>query len=174
MNARSEGLAQRIERGATELARFAEGLSDAEWRTAIAPDGRTAGVIVHHVASVYPIEIHLATELAHGRAIEGVTWKDVAEMNAAHARAHATVSRPETLALLAENSRAAAEAVRRFSDAQLDSAAPASLYAGAPVTAQFMIEDHALRHAWHHLAKIEAALHATGHGRGSALATATR
>ena len=52
----------------------------------------------------------------------------------------------------------AADAVRNFTDAQLDSAAPLSLNAGAPMTAQFVIEDHALRHAWHHLARIRAAL----------------
>jgi hypothetical protein len=32
------------------------------------------------------------------------------------------------------------------------------LSSGAPMTAQFVIEDHALRHSWHHLAKIRAAL----------------
>jgi 2-polyprenyl-3-methyl-5-hydroxy-6-metoxy-1,4-benzoquinol methylase len=30
--------------------------------------------------------------------------------------------------------------------------------AGVPLTAQFVIEDHALRHSWHHLAKITATL----------------
>ena len=30
-------------------------------------DGRTVGVIVHHVASVYPIEIQLAQTLAQGK-----------------------------------------------------------------------------------------------------------
>jgi hypothetical protein len=29
---------------------------------------------------------------------------------------------------------------------------------GAPVTAQFVVEDHAVRHSWHHLASIRAAL----------------
>lgn len=43
-------------------------------------------------------------------------------------------------------------------DEQLDSAAPVSLNADAPLTAQFVVEDHALRHSWHHLAKIKAVL----------------
>jgi hypothetical protein len=29
---------------------------------------------------------------------------------------------------------------------------------GVPVTAQFVVEDHALRHSWHHLACIRATL----------------
>ena len=62
------------------------------------------------------------------------------------------------LELLRKNSREAAAAVRVFTDEQLDQAAPFSLSFGAPVTAQFVIEDHALRHSWHHLAKIRKAL----------------
>jgi len=37
-------------------------------------------------------------------------------------------------------------------------AAPFSLSYGAPMTAQFVIEDHALRHSWHHLARIREAV----------------
>ena len=115
-------------------------------------------MIIHHVASVYPIEVHLANEIAAGRPVTDVTWAAVAEMNAKHAQENAGCSKQETIELLKKNSQAAAQAVRGLSDAQLDSAAAFSLNAGAPLTAQFVIEDHALRHAWHHLAKIKAAL----------------
>jgi hypothetical protein len=158
MSARAEALAQRIEQGAEELAAYAQELSQAQWQAVVPPDGRRAGVIVHHVASMYPIEIHLATEVAAGRPVEGVTWAGVAEINAKHALAHGAVGIQETIELLRRNSRAAAKAVRELTDEQLDRAAPVSLNADAPLTAQFVIEDHALRHAWHHLAKIKAAL----------------
>jgi hypothetical protein len=158
MNTRAENLAQRIERGAGELAAFADGLTDAEWKTAVLPDGRLAGVIVHHVASVYPIEVHLAMEVANGKAVEGVTWAAIAEMNAKHANENGNAGKAETLALLRTNSKAAAEAVRKFTDEQLDRAMPVSLNADAPLTAQFVLEDHAVRHSWHHLAKIRSAL----------------
>ena len=158
MSKRADALAQRIEQGAQALAAYAQGLSDAQWRAAVPPDGRRVGVIVHHVASVYPIEIHLAKEVASGKSIEGVTWGFVADMNAKHAHDHAAVSREETVDLLRSNSHSAAEAVRVLSDEELDRAAPVSLNADAPVTAQFLIEDHALRHSWHHLAKIKAVL----------------
>ena len=87
---RAELLAARIEEGAARLADFAEALSEKEWRTPVGTHGRDKrpiGVIVHHVASVYPIEVDLAK-----------------------------------------------------------------------VTAQFVVEDHALRHSWHHLARIKAAV----------------
>lgn len=158
MSKRAALLAQRIEDGAQALEVFAQGLSDAQWHTVAPPDGRPAGVIIHHVASVYAIEIHLAAEIAAGRSIEGVTWGVVAEMNSKHAKEQAEARKQDTIELLRRNSHAAAEAVRAFTDEQLDRAAPVSLNADAPLTAQFLIEDHALRHSWHHLAKIKAVL----------------
>ena len=43
-------------------------------------------------------------------------------------------------------------------DAQLDSAAGLSLNSDGPRTCQFMLEDHAVGHAWHHLLKVRGAL----------------
>lgn len=159
MSRRAELLAARVEEGAAGLAAFAEGLSDAEWGTPMSPtDRRTVGQIVNHVALVYPIEVDLATAVAGGNTVTDVTWQVVAELNAGHAREHATVGKAEALDLLRRNSRQAAERVRGFSDEELDRAAPFSLNSGAPVTAQFVVEDHAVRHSWHHLARIRAAL----------------
>jgi len=155
MSLRADSLAHRIEDGADKLAAFAKELSEAEWKTPLsATDRRTVGVIVHHVASVYPIEIELAKAIASGKAVTEVTWEAVAELNAKHASEQSGVSKASALELLHKNSREAASAVRCFSDDELNQAAPFSLSFGAPVTAQFVIEDHALRHSWHHLAAI--------------------
>jgi len=159
MGRRAEQLADRIEEGAAGLAAFAEGLSEAEWRTPMSgTDRRSVGVIVHHVASVYPIEVDLARAIASGKAVTDVTWKAVADMNAKHAGDQAGVTKAVALELLRGNSRQAAAAVRALTDDELDRAAPFSLSFGAPVTAQFVVEDHALRHSWHHLARIRTAL----------------
>ena len=159
---RAAALADRIEEGAAGLATFAEGLSEAEWLTPVsATDRRSVGVIVNHVASVYPVEIEVAKAIATGHAVTEVTWEAVNEMNAKHAHgvtSDAAATKEATLDLLRRNSRAAAAAVREFTDEQLDQAAPFSLSFGAPVTAQFVIEDHALRHSWHHLARIRKAI----------------
>jgi DinB superfamily len=159
VNRRAELLADRIEEGAAGLAAFAEGLSEAEWHTPVSrTDRRPVGVIVHHVASMYPIEVDVARAVAGGKAVSDVTWEVVAELNAKHAGEHAEVTKAGALELLRRNSREAAAAVREFTDEELDRAAPFSLSFGAPVTAQFVIEDHALRHSWHHLARIRTAL----------------
>jgi hypothetical protein len=152
-------LADRIEEGAALLAAFAEGLSEEEWHAPVsAADRRSVGLIVHHVASMYPIEIDVARAVASGKAVTDVTWNAVAELNAKHAHEHAEETKATALELLRRNSREAANAVRAFTDEELDRAAPFSLSFGAPVTAQFVIEDHALRHSWHHLARIRTAL----------------
>lgn len=158
---RAAALADRIEEGAAALVSFAEGLSEAEWRTpgsAKGSDNRSVGVIVHHVASIYPVEVQVAKVVASGNAVTDVTWDVVAGLNAKHAQEAAGATKAETLELLRKNSREAAAVVRAFTDEELDKAAPFSLSYGAPVTAQFVIEDHALRHSWHHLARIREAL----------------
>ena len=111
MGTRAEALAKRIEQGAATLAAFAQGLSDAQWTAVVPPDGRRAGVIINHVASVYPIEVHLANEIAAGRPVTDVTWAVVADMNAKHAQDNAGCTKQDTIDLLLKNSREAAQAV---------------------------------------------------------------
>jgi len=155
---RSKALATRLEAGASALAAFANTLSEAEWQTRLPKDGRKVGVVVHHVASVFPVEVHLASLLASGQPIAGVSWDAIHTMNSGHARGNDGATKSDTLALLANNSAAAAAAIRALTDLELDRAAPVSLNGDAPLTCQFMIEDHAVRHSYHHLAGIRAAL----------------
>lgn len=158
MSTRAEILAANLERGAAALATFASSLTPTEWETRLPRDGRKVGVVVHHVASVYPLEIELAQKLATGGALTDVTWDAVHEMNAGHASEHDGTTREEAVALLRTNAAAAAKTIRTMTDAELDKIAPNSLYGGALLTCQFMLEDHAVRHSFHHLARIRAAL----------------
>jgi hypothetical protein len=77
---------------------------------------------------MYPLEIQLAQTLAAGKPIAGVTWDVVNELNGRHATENTAVT------------------------------AGVSLNADAPLTCQFFLEDHAVRHSYHHLARIRAAL----------------
>ncbi len=168
MSTRANALADRLERGARELATFASTLTDAEWHTRIPKDGRKVGVVVHHVATMYPLEIQLAQALAGGQAVAGVTWDDVHVMNAGHAREYDAVTKEEALDLLRRNSAAAAAAIRALGEGQLDRAAPISLYADAPLTCQFMLGDHAVRHSYHHLAAMRKVLDGREQGERAA------
>ncbi len=155
---RANALAERLIQGADSLASYAARLSDAQWQIPVIGDGRTIGVVVHHVASVYALEVELAQVLAAGNPIKEATKEVIDQMNAEHAQANANIGKDETLSLLRRNSETAADAVRAFTDMELNNSAPVSLYADAPLTAQFFIEDHALRHSFHHLAKIKVTL----------------
>jgi len=157
LSERTNALANRLEQGARALAAFASALTDAEWQTRVPKDGRKVGVIVHHVATVYPLEIQLAQAIAEGNPVS-VTWDDVHKMNAGHAKESDAVTKEATLDLLRRNSAAAAAAIRALSDEELDRAAPVSLNSDAPLTCQFMLEDHAVRHSYHHLARLREAL----------------
>jgi hypothetical protein len=109
---------------------------------------------------MYPLEIQLAQVLAGGNPVAGVTWDAVHEINANHAREFDAVTKAEALDLLRKNSTAAAAAIRALTDEELDRAAPISLNADAPLTCQFMLEDHAVRHSYHHLAVVRRAFKA--------------
>ena len=155
---RAQALAERLEQGARALATLARTLTETQWQTRIPGDGRAVGVVVHHVATMYPLEIQLAELLAAGTPITGVTWDVVHALNATHAGENRAVTKEAALDLLGRNSAAAAARIRELSDDALDRAAAVSLNADAPLTCQFFLEDHAVRHSYHHLARIRAAL----------------
>jgi hypothetical protein len=158
---RTRALAGRLEQGARALETAVSTLTEAEWQIPIPGDGRSVGVVVHHVASMYPLEIELAQQLAAGTPIVGVTVEVVNGINARHAKEHRGVTKEEALDLLRRNSAAATAAICALSVEDLDRAAPVSLYANAPLTCQFFLEDHAVRHSYHHLARIRAVLPAS-------------
>jgi len=157
MSQRTEALAKSLEEGALALAAFASSLTDKEWQTPLPHDGRKIGVVVHHVAIVYPLEIMFARSVAAGKP-DGITMDAINQMNAGHAKEYDTITKEDALNLLATNSTAAAAAIRTLTDDELDRAAPVPLYGNARLTCQFVLEDHPVRHSLHHLAKIKAAL----------------
>ncbi|HET9775356.1 MAG TPA: DinB family protein [Gemmatimonadaceae bacterium] len=158
MKQRTYLLAERLEEGARALANFANTLTDEEWQLPIPHDGRKVGVVVHHVASMYPIEIEIAQKAARGEPIVGVTWDIVNDINARHANEFADVTKAEAIDLLRRNSHVAASAIRALNDEDLDRAVTVSLNDDAPLTCQFVLEDHAVRHSYHHLAVIRSAV----------------
>jgi hypothetical protein len=108
MNKRAETLATRLEQGATQLSTYAESLTPQQWAATVVQEDRSVGVLVHHVANMYPLEMDVAQTVANGQAVAGVTWDLVAEINAKHAVEHAQPVRTATLQLLRRNSAAAA------------------------------------------------------------------
>lgn len=158
MSMRAEALADRILKGAQELAAFAQDLTQVEWGTVCLDEARTVGVLIHHVASAYRVEVNLIQGLAAGKAIDGVTWAMVNQGNKDHATANKDASKEDTLDLLRQNSAFAADAVRELSDEALDKVSPISLNSDAPLTTQYFIEEHPISHPYVHLKSIKDAL----------------
>jgi hypothetical protein len=71
-------------------------------------------------------------------------------MTTATPRANALAERLE------QGAAALAALTSTLTDAQWHRAAPISLNSDAPLTCQFFLEDHAVRHSYHHLARISA------------------
>ena len=157
MSERTEALAEALEEGARALMEFVNDLTDEQWQTPLPHDGRKVGVVVHHVAIVYPLEILFARSVASGTP-DGITMDAVNLMNAGHAKQYDGITKHDALELLATNSAAAAAAIRSLTDEELDRSAPVPLYGNARVTCQFILEDHAVRHSSHHLARMKAAM----------------
>jgi hypothetical protein len=156
---RADALADRVEQGARELKAFAEGLSDAQWQTLCPNEGRTVGVLVHHVASAYMGELHFVQIMANGEGgFSGVTWEMIDQGNAAHAQDNADVTKEDALELLQKNVSVVAASIRELTDEQLDKAGPISLNWDAPLTTQYFIEEHPISHSFRHLKSIQSAL----------------
>src|ERR1041385_4529474 len=139
MSRRADALADRLMQGARALEQLAAGLSQAEWELRVPGDGRKIGGTVHHGGNMYPIEIDLAQALAAGKPIAGVSWDDVHAINAKHAKEFDQVTKAEAIEFLRTNSAAAAAAIRKLSDDELDRANTVSLNSDAPLTCQFFI-----------------------------------
>jgi hypothetical protein len=82
----TNALAHRLEQGAGALAAFASALTDPEWQARVHGDGCKIGVVVHHVATMYPPEIQLAQTLAGGQPVTRVTWDECQERQGARRR----------------------------------------------------------------------------------------
>jgi hypothetical protein len=158
MSSRAQALADRVEAGAREIMTFVENCTHENWQTIVPNEGRSVGVFVHHVASMYPAELDLIKLLTSRQAIKDLTTEMVDQINADHADEQANVTKEEALELLQRNSAAAVKEICELSDEQLDRAAPISLHWDAPLTAQYFIEQHPLSHPYAHLDSIQTAL----------------
>jgi len=155
---RSEPLAQRVLEGHQGLISFIESCTEEDWKTWIPNEERPVGVLMHHVASMLPVELEFIKMLASGKGITDINDLDVHQMNTQHADANVDRTRDETRELLKHNSELIIATIRELSDEQLDRVAPVSLHWDSPVSTQYFIEEHPLNHSYHHLDSIRTVL----------------
>lgn len=158
MAERSGVLADQFEQAVNEFAGTIEGLSEAQWRTNCPNDGRTVGVIAHHVAWAIPVLIHAFREIADGGQPATNSGTQLAQMNALHAEEWKNLPQDETVALLRGNAEAAAAEVRQLSDAQLAVSGRFVTEIPDAWTVDEWIERVLIGHVHDHLGTIRAAL----------------
>jgi hypothetical protein len=158
---RSEEFAAEFEAAQDEFISLIESLTDAEWRMVgqnypqrinEEDEGRTIGVIAHHVADDGPWVVQRIEDAVAGRQSQP---PDKQRMNAEHARDQADVTRDEVLRLLRETKPTIAASLRAIPEDRLDLAqeSPAGL-----LTVAFRIQAVLIGHIKMHQGSIEVAI----------------
>jgi hypothetical protein len=155
MSERAQNLAHQLEQANQALIATIEGLSDAQWKATTPGDGRSVGVVAHHVASSHKAVAGLVGAIAHGQKVPTITMEMIHEGNAAHAAQFANATKAETLALLRQNGAAAVASVRGLGDTELERTVTFPM---GTMTAAQVVERVLIGHANDHHGTIRKAL----------------
>lgn len=157
MVTRAEQLAARFEAVNDEVIAAVTGCTDEQWRQACAGEGRSVGVVAHHIATIHRDFAGIIERLAAGATHPPrSSMEEVHQSNARHARDHAAAGKPETLDLLRENGAAIMHVLRGLGDEHLDRVA--GVFGGHELSVARVVEWVVIGHAGEHLASIRATL----------------
>lgn len=149
-----EQLLAQVEQATAMTAAAIEKCSEREWRTAVAEEERTVGVVFHHIAYAYTFAVDWACQLARGGGVPDLSYDDVHALNHQHAEAQADIDPATTLALLQTNAQLAQEQIGGVTDAELQASAPFPLIDNQPITVQQMVQWFLINHVHNHLEAI--------------------
>ncbi len=158
---RAAHLAAQYEAAGEKFVRLVESLSDEQWRRVgrngperinDEDEGRTVGVIAHHVALSGSLIMGRIQTTLEGRPLPQI---DIRAMNVTHAAEHGDVTREEVAVLLRQSGAEIAKAVRAIPDERLDTAleTPVGL-----MSVKERLERVLIGHVKGHQASIEAAV----------------
>jgi len=160
-NTRSAQLAEQFEAAHDDFIHLIESLNDEQWHRAgqnfpkridDEDEGRSVGVIAHHVATNGDWIMQRIQTMLAGGPLSPVNMRVI---NSEHAREHADVTKDEVLRLLRASKTRIAEAVRAIPDNQLD--VQRETPAG-PMSAAQRVERVLIGHMEQHEGSIKAAV----------------
>jgi hypothetical protein len=157
MGSRVEDLAKRFEQTNEEVIAAVQSCSPEQWRQVCSGEQWSVGVTAHHIGTAHIPIAKLVQALATGQPVPPLTSEMLDAGNAAHARQFADCSQQETVDLLRENGREAAQILRGLSDEQLDNGAALPMVGGQRLSAAEIVELGLVGHPTGHLASIRAA-----------------
>jgi hypothetical protein len=152
-----EGLAKRFEQTNDEVIAAVQSCSDEQWRRTCSGEQWSVGVTAHHIASSHQPVAELVRALATGQPLPPLTAELLDAGNAEHARQFANCTREETVELLRQGGRQAAQILRGLSEEQLDNGAELPLLNGQRMSAAGFAEAVLIGHPISHLESIRAA-----------------
>jgi uncharacterized protein YndB with AHSA1/START domain len=155
--ARVERFAAQFQAVNDDIIAIVDTCTDEQWRQACVNEGRSVGVVAHHVAVVHRDFTRIIEALAAGATHSPrSSMEDVDRGNARHARAHAAVGQAETLDVLRTNGAALTHLLRGLGDEHLDRVA--GVFGGHELTVAQVVEWVVIGHAREHLASIRATI----------------
>jgi DinB superfamily len=161
MNQQSHDITAAFLQAHHDLLAFVECCGAEHWQALCPDEGRSVGVLLHHVALGYAVETDLIKAVATGQPLPAL-YADSAEVdrfNAAHAERHHECTKQETVALLQQHAAATLEDIQGLSEAELCRTARIPLLApwlGDAVSARQLIEGLLPGHIQMHLAAMKA------------------
>jgi hypothetical protein len=159
---RSAAYADQFEAAQDEFIRLLESLDDEQWnrvgknypqRINEEDEGRSVGVIAHHVAVSGEFILDRIQRMARGETLPSPG--DFGKINAEHASEHASVTKDDVLQVLRESRPRIAEAVRALPEEQLDVSRDTP---AGPMSVAFRLERVLIGHLKMHQGSIEAAI----------------
>jgi hypothetical protein len=160
---RAQQLADELRRATGELLATLEAASVEQWRLVVRTEGRSVGVVAHHLASGYPQVFQLVELAVAGQPFPPLTQAMIDAGNAQHAEASAGCGKAETIDLLSRNTARVSAAIRELDDEDLALTGSAPYFGPIPISVEQLIMGGLIEHTLEHLGSIRTAL-ATGDG----------
>jgi hypothetical protein len=156
MDTRGADLAVRFAQVSDAVIAAVEGLSESDLARECAAERCTVGALAGHVAMVFEVQVDWVQAILAGRPLPEVTMADIDRNNAEQAARNAQIGKDEVLTRLRTNRERMLAVLRSLHDGDSDRVAAFSLFNGADVSIQTLVEHGLIAHAEEHLASLRA------------------
>lgn len=159
MNSKANALIKQMNEVNGEIIRVAEACSDEQWQMGVVEeDGRSVGVVFHHIGVAYPFAASWAGKIAKGEALPTMTRDDLDGFNAHHAQEQANNSQADVVAHLRKVTEETAVSLQTLTDEQLDLTASIPMAGGQEFSGEWILKFIAIGHASGHLKAIKSTI----------------
>jgi hypothetical protein len=157
MNRRVQALSERFEQANLAVRIAIMGSSDEQLQRICPAEQCTGAALACHIASVHEVGTDWILAVLDGRGLPELSMAEINHVNQEFFVREANASRSKILILLERGGALASTHLRNLDDADLDRSSPFSLFGGAMISVQSLIEQVLIGDAIAHLISIRAA-----------------